>query len=73
MPQDAAALRDETFKQDGVDVAHRVYYTLAKKREEQARRNSKAIALLFKLVAEKGLITPEELDDLLLNVSQWDL
>jgi hypothetical protein len=73
MSNDQAALRDETFKQEGMDVAHRVYYTLSHKREEQARRNSKALALLFKLIAEKGLMTPEELDDLLLNVSRWNL
>lgn len=68
-----ATLRDVTFKRDGIDVAHRVFYTLMQQHDEQARRNSKAIALLVKLLDEKGLLTAAEVDQLLLATARWDL
>lgn len=70
---DQATLQNDTFKQQGIDLAHRVFYTLSHKRDEQSRRNSKAIALLVKLMDEKGLITKDEIDVLLTAVSRWDL
>jgi hypothetical protein len=62
-----------TFKQDGIDLAHRVYFTLAQRHDEQARRNSKAIALLVKLLDEKNLITPNEVDTMLTTITRWEL
>lgn len=73
MTENETALRDMTFKQEGIDVAHRVFYTLGQKHDEQARRNSKAIALLVKLMDEKGLITADEVDTLLTSVSRWEM
>lgn len=73
MSEIQATLQNDTFKQAGVDVAHRVFYTLSHKHDEQARRNSKAIALLVKMLDEKGLITSDELDAFLLAVARWDL
>ncbi len=73
MTDQETQLRDLTYKQAGTDVAHRVFYTLSQKHDEQARRNSKAIALLVTLLTEKGLITTEDVDRLLLKVAAWDL
>jgi CRISPR/Cas system-associated protein Csm6 len=68
MANDKPALTPE-----GTDLAHRVFYTLSQKHDEQARRNSKAIALLMKLLEEKGVLTNAEVDRLLVTVSRWDL
>ncbi len=73
MPENGAALQNDTFKQPGIDLAHRVFYTLSHKHDEQARRNSKAISLLVQLMDEKGLITKDEIDTLLLTVARWEL
>ena len=73
MQGNPVALQNDTFKQSGIDLAHRVFYTLSQRHDEQARRNSKAIALLVKLMDEKGLITKDEVDALLLNVANWEL
>lgn len=64
----------ETHKDDGLDVAKRVFYTLIGKqgtsyREKlQADRNSKAIALLFKTLRENGPLTDHRIDEILLEV-----
>lgn len=73
MEGNTTALQNDTFKQNGIDLAHRVFYTLSHRHDEQARRNSKAIALLVKLLEEKGLITQDEIDTLLLTVANWEL
>lgn len=73
MSDNQEALRNDTFKQPGIDLAHRVFYTLSQKHDEQGRRNSKAIALLVKLMDEKGLLTKDDGDELLLSVTRWDL
>jgi hypothetical protein len=64
----------ETHKDDGLDVAQRVFYTLTGEqgnphREKlQADRNSKAIALLFKTLRENGPLTDHRVDEILLEV-----
>jgi hypothetical protein len=73
MTDQGTQLKDLTYKQAGIDVAHRVFFTLSHKHDEQARRNSKAVALLVTLLTEKGLITTEDVDRLLLKVAAWDL
>jgi hypothetical protein len=73
MSDNQATLQNDTFKQEGIDLAHRVFFTLAHKHDEQPRRNSKAIALLVKLLDEKGLITKDEVDAFLTAVARWDL
>ena len=67
-------LAKETHKDEGLDVAKRVFYTLigpegSPHRERlQANRNSKAIALLFKTFREYGTLTDERIDEMLLEV-----
>lgn len=67
-------LAKETYKEDGLDVAKRVFYTLSGKQDDpyreklQANRNSKAIALLFKTLRENGPLTDHRIDEILLEV-----
>ncbi len=67
-------LARETNKEDGLDVAKRVFYTLDGKQGEPHRdavrthRNSKAIALLFKALHEKRHLSDDTLDEILLEV-----
>jgi hypothetical protein len=74
MPTREELLAKETHKQDGLDVAKRVFYTLTGEpgtsyREKlQADRNSKAIALLFKTLRENGTLTDHRIDEILLEV-----
>jgi hypothetical protein len=64
----------ETYKQDGLDVCRRVFYTLTAEKDIpnrdklQEHRNSKAIALLFKALCDTGQLTDKQLDDILLDV-----
>ena len=75
MPTKQEALAERTYKQDGLDVEKRVFYTLhgedkSPQREGgQNHRNSKAIALLFKTLLDKHLLTEEQLDEILLEVT----
>jgi hypothetical protein len=59
--------------QGGTDLVHRVFYKLLERHDEQARRNSKALAVLMQLLHAKGAITSDEVDQLLATVSRWDL
>lgn len=74
MPMIEDVLTEKTYKQDGLDVERRVFYTLIgepntpHRTELQAHRNSKAIALLFKVLCEKHYITDSQLDGILLEV-----
>jgi ABC-type uncharacterized transport system substrate-binding protein len=65
-------LAKKTHKQDGVDVARRVFYTLKGEEPEdwqtRAHRNSKAIAMLIKNLSELGILTEDRIDDILLEV-----
>lgn len=75
MPTKDEALTERTYKQDGLEVEKRIFYTLhgegkSPQRDElQNHRNSKAIALLFKTLLEKRLLTEEQLDEILLEVT----
>lgn len=76
MPTREDALAERTYKQDGLDVEKRIFYTLqgegkSQQRDElQNHRNSKAISLLFKLLLEKRLLTKEQLDEILLDITR---
>ena len=65
-------LATKTHKQDGIDVARRVFYTLKSEEPEdwksRAHRNSKAIAMVIKNLAELGILTEYRIDDILLEV-----
>jgi hypothetical protein len=74
MPTREELLAKETHKEDGLDVAKRVFYTLEGKQGDphrealQTHRNSKAIALLFKTLGENGPLTEHRIDEILLEV-----
>ncbi len=67
MPNRDDILRDKTHKDDGVDIKVRIFYMLSDDKSLQHQRNSKALALLVKLLREKGQLSDEEVDDLLLE------
>jgi hypothetical protein len=75
MPTSEEVLAERTYKQDGLDVEKRVFYTLhgegnsPQRDAAQTHRNSKAISLLFKTLLDKGLLTEEQLDEILLEVT----
>lgn len=75
MPTREETLSERTFKQDGLDIEKRVFYTLYGDRKApdtealQNHRNSKAIAQLFKTLTEAGMLTEEQLDEILLAVT----
>jgi len=62
----------KTHKRDGIDVARRVFYTLNREECEdsksRAHRNSKAIAMVIKYLAELGILREQRMDDTLLEV-----
>jgi hypothetical protein len=68
------ALAKQTYKQEGPDVARRVFYTLIGEQgnrhrgELQADLNSKAIALLFETLRESGQLTDKQIDKILLDL-----
>jgi hypothetical protein len=74
MPLIEDVLAEKTYKQGGLDVGKRVFYTLIgeesnpHRAELHAHRNSTAIALLFQALCEKRHITEKQLDEILLNV-----
>jgi hypothetical protein len=70
-------LREKTYKDQGLDLGRRVFYTLATpldglteeaNQKLQAARNSKAVTKLIEHLTNKGLMSAEELDDILLHV-----
>jgi len=74
MPTKEEMLAKQTYKEDGLEVEKRVFYTLmadstVSRETMQAHRNSKAIALLFKTLVEAGTLTEDQLDGILLEVN----
>ncbi len=75
MPTKEEALAERTHKQEGIEVEKRIFYTLhgegksPQRGEGQTHRNSKAIALLFKMLLEKRILTEDQLDEILLEVT----
>jgi hypothetical protein len=63
MPDRATILREKTFEDCEPDA--RTFYTLSDVPASQVHRNTKAIALLVKHLTDRGLMTKEELDELL--------
>jgi hypothetical protein len=70
MPKVEDVLREKTYKGEGLDLDVRVFYTLRDGRKLQPHRNSKAIALIVKLLHKKGLVSVREIDQLLLDCIQ---
>jgi hypothetical protein len=73
MATDETTRGSAALAQGGTDLVHRVFHKLSERHDEQARRNSKALALLMHLLQAKGAITSDEVDQLLATVSRWDL
>lgn len=75
MPTNDEALAERTYKQDGLEVEKRIFYTLRGEGKSPQRdgvqnhRNSKAIASLFKVLMDKRLVTEKQLDEILLDVT----
>jgi hypothetical protein len=67
MPNKEDILRDKTHKEDGLGLDERVLYTLSDEKSLQHHRNTKAIAVLVKLLHEKAQLSDQEIDDLLLE------
>lgn len=65
MPSKDDILREKTFKEEGMETEKRVFYTLTDNEKFASHRNSKAIALLVKLLEEKGVIGEADIDELL--------
>jgi hypothetical protein len=75
MPTKEEHLAKYTYKEDGLEVEKRVFYTLTgepdtpNREQRQAHRNSKAVAQLFKVLLDNGTLTEGQLDDILLEVA----
>ena len=68
MPTIEEVLQKETFKEIGIPVEKRVFYTLRKDPKHTELYQSKLLALLTAKLVEQELITEDELDELLLEV-----
>lgn len=62
-------LRRDTHKGDVDEVGRRVYYTLTEKTGTSGHRTAKCLSLLIELMHKKGLLSEQELDDLLLEAT----
>lgn len=67
MPNKDDVLCGKTYKEDGLELEKRVFHTLSDVKSLQHHRNAKAIALLVKLLHEKGHLSDQEIDGLLLE------
>lgn len=63
-------LREKTFKEEGLDIGRRVFYTLRQTPALQADANSKLLALLMQHLSARGHINAEELDTLLFETTR---
>ena len=68
MPDLDDVLREKTFKGQCDGDAQRVFYTLCDGEDLQLHRNSKFLSLLADHLLQRGLLTQEELDKILLEV-----
>jgi hypothetical protein len=68
MPTKEEILEKQTFKNEGVELDKRVFYTLNDNKDLQSHRNSKLLAILFKKLVENNSIIDSEIDDILLEV-----
>jgi hypothetical protein len=62
-----AILREQTYKEEGMDVERRVFYTLAdgEKNNLQTHRSNKLVSALIGTLHRKGVITDKDIDDVL--------
>lgn len=65
MPNKDDILREKTFKEEGMETDRRVFYTLTEDKDLASHRTSKALALLVRLLSERGVLSEEDIDELL--------
>jgi hypothetical protein len=53
VPDKETILRDKTFKEDGMEVGTRAFYTLSDDKAVQVHRTTKAVALLVRAAARE--------------------
>jgi hypothetical protein len=68
MPTREDVLREETFKDDEVDLERRVFYTLDHIKDLRVVRLEKAVALIVTHLHAKGVMSQEEIDEFLFLV-----
>jgi hypothetical protein len=60
-------LRSETFKENGLSLEERVFYTLTQNDALQPKRTVKAISLLVAILKDRGVMTDDEVDEFLFS------
>lgn len=68
MPTREEVLRDKTYKEEGMDLEKRIFYTLTDNKGFEVHRIAKALALTIKFLADEGRLRPKDVDDILLEV-----
>lgn len=74
MPTREQILAEQTHKEDGLSVEERIFYTIVvensspRAAEIRAHRLAKFTGKLAALMVERGVITEEHLDELLLHI-----
>ena len=69
MPTKEELLKKHTYKEENFKTKKRVFYSLLKETDKDSSKvpSIKFIGLLTEKLQEKGLLTEEEIDDLLLE------
>jgi hypothetical protein len=70
MPDRETILREKTYKEEGIELDARVFYTLADDPKLQVHRNSKMISFLVEILRERNLLTDDQIDAMLF-ASAW--
>ena len=67
MPTKEAVLNEQTYKDQGLDMGRRVFYTLTDDERLSAHRTAKYLALLTEKLDAQGVLDGEQIDELLLQ------
>lgn len=67
MPEKEDILREQTFKEEGMELERRVFYTLTGQENLQSDRSCKLLGFLVKTLHERGLLSDAEIDEILLE------
>lgn len=68
MPTKDEVLREKTFKEEGIELYKRVFYTLTDDERIEGKLTAKALALLIDHLRRSGQLSEEEIDELLFQV-----
>lgn len=69
MPTKDEILREMTFKEEGLELSKRVYYTLTADERTEGKLTAKALALLIDHLHKAGLLSESEIDELLFETA----